>query len=182
MYSTLFTIGNFNTYNDILYAICIKRSPLGERKSGLIRQVTSLKRLNSYEVLSGSTIKRCPFNTGDCLIEMTAWACLTVLYSFYVLRVVKHWLQPHLDLLCQICIFLFSSTFRRKQVELLSSLRRQRQRLGRLSFRLSPFLKNYHRYPFETWNTCSLSKKEPITTRQMTLWCVYPELSVLVST
>jgi hypothetical protein len=24
-------------------------------------------------------------------------------------------------------------------------------------------------YPFETWNTCTLSKEEPITTRQMTL-------------
>jgi hypothetical protein len=31
------------------------------------------------------------------------------------------------------------------------------------------FLKNYERYPFETWNTCSLSKEEPITRRQMTL-------------
>jgi hypothetical protein len=25
-------------------------------------------------------------------------------------------------------------------------------------------------YPFETWNTCTLSKEEPITTGQMTLW------------
>ena len=47
-------------------------------------------------------------------------------------------------ILCTLCcqclwIFLFSSTFRRKKVELLSSLRRQRLRLrlGRLSFRLS---------------------------------------------
>jgi hypothetical protein len=32
----------------------------------------------------------------------------------------------------------------------------------------SPFLKNFQRYPFETWNTCSLSKEEPIT-RQITL-------------
>jgi hypothetical protein len=37
-------------------------------------------------------------------------------------------------------------------------------------------------YPFETWNTCTLSKEEPITTRQMTLWFAYPELSALVST
>ena len=87
------------------------------------------------------------------------------------------------------CLFflIFSSTFRRKKVELLSSLRRQRQRLGRLSFRLSffvksPCLKNYQRYPFETWNTCSLSKEEPITTRQMTLLFVYPELFALVLT
>ena len=53
-------------------------------------------------------------------------------------------------------VIIFRSTFQRKKVELLSSLRRQRQ---------SPFLKNYQRYPFETWNTCSLSKGEPITTR-----------------
>ena len=71
-------------------------------------------------------------------------------------------------------VIIFSSTFRRKKVELLSSLRRQRPG------RLSPFLKNYQRYPFETWNTCSLSKEEPITTRQMTLW--FAELSALVST
>ena len=71
-------------------------------------------------------------------------------------------------------VIIFSSTLRRKKVELLSSLRRQRPG------RLSPFLKNYQRYPFETWNTCSLSKEEPITTRQMTLW--FAELSALVST
>jgi hypothetical protein len=46
----------------------------------------------------------------------------------------------------------------------------------------NPFLKNYQRYPFETWNTCSLSKEEQITIRQMTLWFLYPELSALVLT
>ena len=30
--------------------ICIKRSPLGQSKSGLLRQVTSEKRLNLYEL------------------------------------------------------------------------------------------------------------------------------------
>ena len=45
-------------------------------------------------------------------------------------------------ILCTLCcqflwIVLFSSTFRRKKVELLSSLRLQRLRLGRLSLRLS---------------------------------------------
>ena len=29
------------------------------------------------------------------------------------------------------------------------------------------FSKIYQRYPFETWNSCSLSKEEPITTRQI---------------
>ena len=104
----------------------------------------------------------------------------------------------------------FSSTFRRKKVELLSSLRRQCQHLGRLSFlsesisqKLSKvsiwnlkylftikrgtnykiqFLNNYDRHWNETQHTviCSLSNGEPITTRQVTLRFVYPELSALV--
>jgi hypothetical protein len=53
---------------------------LGQRKSGLIRQVTSKKRLNSFEIFYDRTRKRWPVNTGDCLIEVTAWAGLTVIY------------------------------------------------------------------------------------------------------
>ena len=56
----------------------IKRSSLGQRKSGLIRQVTSLKRFNSYEIFYNRIRKRWPFNTGDCLIEVTRWTGLTV--------------------------------------------------------------------------------------------------------
>jgi hypothetical protein len=53
--------------------------------------------------------------------------CVFVLISFILCT-----------LWCQfLWIVLFSSTFRRKKVELLSSLRRHRLRLGRLSFRLS---------------------------------------------
>ena len=37
---------------------CIKRSPLRQRLSGLIRQVTSLKMLNSYEIFYDRTRKR----------------------------------------------------------------------------------------------------------------------------
>ena len=59
----------------------IKRSPLGLRKRGHIRQVSSSKRFNSYEIFYDRTRKRWPFNTGDCLIEVTAWAGLTV-YHF----------------------------------------------------------------------------------------------------
>ena len=44
---------------------CIKRSPLGQRKNGLIRQVTSEKMFNSYEIFYDRTRKREPFNTGD---------------------------------------------------------------------------------------------------------------------
>jgi hypothetical protein len=57
---------------------CIKRSPLGQRKSGLIRQVTSKKRLNSYEMFYARTRKGWPLNTGDCLIVVTAWTGLPV--------------------------------------------------------------------------------------------------------
>ena len=53
---------------------CIKRSSLGQRKNGLIRQVTSLKRLNSYEIFYDRTTKMWPFNTGDCLIDATTLA------------------------------------------------------------------------------------------------------------
>ena len=54
---------------------------MGHRKSGLIRQVTSLKRFNSYEIFYDGTRKGWPFNTGDCLIELSAWAALTVYWS-----------------------------------------------------------------------------------------------------
>jgi hypothetical protein len=37
---------------------CIKRSHLGPRKRGLIRQVTSEKRLNSYKIFYDRTRKR----------------------------------------------------------------------------------------------------------------------------
>ena len=37
--------------NSIFSETCIKRSPLGQRKSVLIRQVTSLKSFNSYEIV-----------------------------------------------------------------------------------------------------------------------------------
>ena len=47
---------------------CIKSSPLGQRKNRLIRQVTSWKRLNSYELFYDRTRKWWPFiNTGDCM-------------------------------------------------------------------------------------------------------------------
>jgi len=57
---------------------CIKRSPLEQRKSGLIRQVTSSKRFNSYEFIYDRTRKRWPLKAGDCLIEVTTWVGLTV--------------------------------------------------------------------------------------------------------
>jgi len=57
---------------------CIKRSLLGQRESGLVRQVTSLKRFNSYEIFYDRTGNRWPFDTDDCSIQVTAWAGLTI--------------------------------------------------------------------------------------------------------
>jgi hypothetical protein len=59
-----------------------------QEKSDLIRQVTSWKRLNSYEIYYDKTRKKWPLNTGDCLIEVTSWAGLIVLvynWSLYAL-------------------------------------------------------------------------------------------------
>ena len=53
---------------------CIKRSPLGQGKSGPLNEFQFIR--NFYD----RTRKRWPFNTGDNLIEMTTWASLTVLY------------------------------------------------------------------------------------------------------
>ena len=65
----------------IYWQTCVKRSPLGQRKGGLIRQVTSYKRLNSYEIFYDRTRQMWAFNTGDCLIEVTA--CLPVYEKWY---------------------------------------------------------------------------------------------------
>ena len=84
-------------YSWINSRTCIKRSPLGRRKSGCIRQVTSKKRLNSYEIFYDRTRKMWPFNTGDCLIEVTTWAGLTVYYYVFGLchvqnrRILRFW-------------------------------------------------------------------------------------------
>jgi hypothetical protein len=42
------------------------------------------------------------------------------------------------------------------------------------------FLNNYDRHWHEAQHTCSLSNEEPITTRQVTLWFVYPECFILM--
>ena len=46
------------TFQNLTSQTCIKRSPLGQRKSGLLRQVTSYKRFNSYEIFYDSTRQR----------------------------------------------------------------------------------------------------------------------------
>jgi hypothetical protein len=46
--------GDKDTYSQT----CIKRSPLRQRKSGLLIQVTSEKRFNSYEIFYDRTRKK----------------------------------------------------------------------------------------------------------------------------
>ena len=67
-----------NTYSQD----CIKRSwPLGQRNSGLLRQVTILIFISGsvyMKFFHDMARQRWSFNTGDCLIEVTTWVGLTV--------------------------------------------------------------------------------------------------------
>ena len=72
-----------NKVKDRYSQTCIKRSPLGQWKSGLIRQVTSLKRFKLYAF--SMTGKK----QGDLLIEVTTWAgfeciCLSCFPCLYI--------------------------------------------------------------------------------------------------
>ena len=49
-----------------------------QRKNGLMTGDLLKEVQNSYATFYDRTRKRWPFNTGDCLIEVTAWAGLTV--------------------------------------------------------------------------------------------------------
>ena len=49
-----------------------------KEKSDFIRQVTSQKRLISHEIVYDRARKRWRFNTGGCLIEVTARTGLTI--------------------------------------------------------------------------------------------------------
>ena len=71
------------TWNWLYSQTCIKRTSLWQRNSGLIRQLTSLKGFNLYEIFCDMTIKRWPFDTDDCLIEVTVWAGLAVIYIIF---------------------------------------------------------------------------------------------------
>ena len=63
---------------------CIERSPLGQRKCGLIRQVSSWKRFNSCEIFYDAIRKMWPFKTDDCLIEVTSMAGFTMhIFSYH---------------------------------------------------------------------------------------------------
>jgi hypothetical protein len=62
VYILMFLVDSLNVitlYGNSIYSqTCIKKSPLGPRKRGLIRQVTFYKRFNSYDILYDRTRKR----------------------------------------------------------------------------------------------------------------------------
>jgi len=62
-----FEISAYHPSSYIYSQTCIKRSPLGLGNSGLIRQVTSLKRFKFIWILLWQDKKKLPFNTGDCM-------------------------------------------------------------------------------------------------------------------
>lgn len=59
---------------------CHKGSPFRQKKIGLIRQMTSYKRFNSFESIYDRTRKGRHFNTGEFLIEVTLQVGLTNIY------------------------------------------------------------------------------------------------------
>jgi len=77
-------------YSNNIQSNCLKRSNFGPKKRWLLRQVTSF---NSHEIFHDKTIQMWPFNTGDCKIEVTTCAGLTVMlckndmHSFCVLSI-----------------------------------------------------------------------------------------------
>ena len=65
---------------------CIQRSPLGQTKNGLIREVTFKYRLDIHKINYEGTFRRWPFNWGDLWKEVTTKAGLTV-YRCYLTSV-----------------------------------------------------------------------------------------------
>ena len=59
--------------NQTLKTCTVKPVLRGQRKSGLLRQVTSKKRFNLYEIFYERTRKMLPFNTGD-YCSINKWA------------------------------------------------------------------------------------------------------------
>ena len=62
-----------------------------QTKSGLIRQMTSEKRFNSYEIFYDKTSKGWPSNIGYYLVEVTLWAgfdCSVTLHSENVMNAI----------------------------------------------------------------------------------------------
>ena len=67
-----------------IYITCIKRSPLGKRKKWPYKTGVLLKEVQFIWIFLWQDMKRWPFNTGDCLIEVTAWADVTVYIGWQI--------------------------------------------------------------------------------------------------
>jgi len=57
----------------------VLKGHLWDKEKVIIQDRWPLKSGYSYEIFHDMTRKMWPFNTGDCLIEVTAWAGFTVL-------------------------------------------------------------------------------------------------------
>ena len=51
---------------------------MGQIKNCHLRQVISVKRFNAYDIFYNGGGKGRPLSTDECLIELTAWACLAI--------------------------------------------------------------------------------------------------------
>ena len=77
------------TYKQIYCQTYIKRSPLGQRKTDLIRQVTSLKRSNSNKMFYDRTRQKVTFkyrwllNRGD---HMGRFDCICIYTYMYIME------------------------------------------------------------------------------------------------
>jgi hypothetical protein len=72
---------SYISFNDSIQSNMYWEVTFGEKKSELIKQVTSQKRLNSYEIIYDRTRKKWPFNTGDCMDRCN---CISKIYPVNV--------------------------------------------------------------------------------------------------
>ena len=83
LYSSITTSHLISSHIILEYSqTCIKRSPLGQRKSGLLRQVTVPLKRGSIHIkfsMTGQEKGDLSIYTGDCLIEVEAGS---IVYTF----------------------------------------------------------------------------------------------------
>jgi hypothetical protein len=94
------------------------------------------------------------------------------LWFVYISRVICPCFVPHL-IMNMYVEFHFNAYHNYWEIVFFEEILSQKGGITQIKCWMELSSKNYQRYPFETWNTCSLSKEEPITTSQMTLWFVY---------
>jgi len=78
---TLYIIYLFIHHTEVVICIIVKpvlRGYLWDKEKVALKDRWPLRRFNSYEIFYVRTRKMWPFNTGDCLIEVTTWTGLSV--------------------------------------------------------------------------------------------------------